>query len=221
MSKPMARSMPISAASRPGADDAGDRAGFHHRHRLLLRQAHRHHAAVGAHDVDLAAELFVAQVAFEPAEIGLHARADEGVERGGRGALVFAVFADDLVGQRHEQLGIGRPENFADAALVHWIGVAVQEAHRDSFDVVRGDRFYQRLHLRLIERFQHHALGVHAFGDLEGQLARDQRLRAVKEQIERLDPVAAADGVGVAEAARRDQRGTRALALQHGVDGDG
>src|SRR4051812_43146725 len=79
-------------------DNAGDRAGFHHRHRLLLGETHRHHAAVGAHDVDLAAELLVAQVVLQPAQIGLHARADESVERGGRGALVFTIFAHYFVG---------------------------------------------------------------------------------------------------------------------------
>ena len=36
-------------------DDAADRAGFHHRHRALLRDFRRHHAAVGAHDGEIAA----------------------------------------------------------------------------------------------------------------------------------------------------------------------
>ena len=53
-------------------------------------------------DVDqaaaVAAELLVAQVVLQPAQIGLHTRADESVERGGRGALVFAIFAHYLVG---------------------------------------------------------------------------------------------------------------------------
>ena len=102
-----------------GADHAGDRAGFHHRDRLLLRESHRHHAAVRAHDVDLAAEpLGSRRRPFEPAEIALHARTDEGVERGGRGALVFAILAHDLVRQRDEQLRVRGAQDFADAALM-------------------------------------------------------------------------------------------------------
>ncbi len=171
-------------------------------------------------DVDLAGEVFAAQERLETAQIALHARAHEGVQRGGGGALVFAVFAHDLVRQRHEQIGRGRADQLADAPLVLRIGVSVQEAHGHRFDAQRREGRDQLAHLILVERRQHRALGVDALGDFEGQLARNQRLRPVKEQVERLDPVAASDRIDVAKAARRDQGGAGALTFQHGVDRD-
>ena len=169
----------------------------------------------------LPSKLLGAQEAFEPAQIALHARPDERVDGGGRGALVFAIFAHDLVRQRDEAIGIGRAQNLADAPLMRRIGVGVQQAHRHRLDLVGGEELGEARHLVLGQRNEHLAPGVHPLGDLEGQFARDERLRPMKEQIEGLDAVAAPDRIGVAEAARGDQRGASALLLQHRVDGDG
>src|SRR4029453_18051120 len=57
--------------------------------------------------------------------------------------------------------------------------------------------------------------------DLEGQFPRHQRPWAMEEQIERIGPVAASDGVDVAKTCGGNQRGLGAALLEHGIDGDG
>ena len=116
MSKPMACSMPRCRARRPAAImpatgpdsiiDTGCERG--------VREAH--HAAVGAHQMQPAAEAAALQIAFERAQIARHARADIGVEHGRRGALVLAELAQDLVAERDEHAGQRAPQHFAGAA---------------------------------------------------------------------------------------------------------
>ena len=120
------------------------------------------------------------------------------------------------------RFGIGGAQDFADAPLVR------RDWHRRAGSTPRPPRCSAPRSFAPAPALRSSSSGFStsppAFirsGDLEGQFARNERLRAVEEQIERLDPVAAADGVGVAKAARGDQRGARALALQHRVDGDG
>ncbi len=75
--------------------------------------------------------------------------------------------------------------------------------------------------LLLVERDQHLALGVHALRHLEAQVALDQRLVLLEEQIVGVGPVDAADLVDVAEAlASSAARSRGAGALQDGVDRD-
>ena len=57
--------------------------------------------------------------------------------------------------------------------------------------------------------------------DLAREAPRHQRLMAVEEQVVGFRPVAAADDVDVARAARHDQAGLGALALDQRVDRDG
>ena len=63
--------------------------------------------------------------------------------------------------------------------------------------------------------------GEHALVGLEGEAAGHQRAMLVEQEIVGLGPVAAADDVDVAGAARHDQAGRGALALDQRVDGDG
>ena len=60
------RALDADEARQPsGADHAGDRPRFHHRHRLAPRLADRHGAAVRAHDRDLAGKARPLREAFE------------------------------------------------------------------------------------------------------------------------------------------------------------
>ena len=67
----------------------------------------------------------------------------------------------------------------------------------------------------------HLAGAEHSFGDLDGEMARHQRLVALEQQIIGFRPVAAADGVDVAGAFGDDQRRFGALALDQRIDRDG
>jgi hypothetical protein len=101
------------------------------------------------------------------------------------------------------------------------IGIGVQETDRHRLDLVGGEQLREARDLVLGQRKEHVAFGVHPLGDLEGQFARNERLGPMEKQIEGFDPIATTDRIGVAEAARGDQRGARALLLQHRVDRDG
>ncbi len=125
------------------------------------------------------------------------------------------------MGQCDEAVGIGRAQDLADAPLMRRIGVGVQQAHRHGFDLERAEQRGEACDLVRRERDHHLALGVHPLGDLEGQFARDERLRPMEKQVEGLDPIAAPDRVGVTEAAGGDQGGAGALLFQHCVDRDG
>ena len=67
----------------------------------------------------------------------------------------------------------------------------------------------------------HLAGGKHAFLDLARELPRHQRAVLVEEKVVGLRPVAAADDVDVARAARDHEAGLGALALDQRVDRDG
>ena len=123
--------------------------------------------------------------------------------------------------QRDEQVGPLLAQDGADAPLVLGIDVGVQQAHRDRLAAERVDLADRRVDGGLVERLEHLAARQHALADFQGQVAVDQRLRPVEEEIEGFDAVGAADGVDVAETGGGQQRGAGALALQHGVDGDG
>src|SRR5579863_488315 len=89
----------------PGADHAGDRAGFHHRDRRATRLAGRHGAAVRAHDGDLPGKAGLIRELLQPAQIAADARSDESVEHGRRSAFIFAKLAQDFMAQRDEYAG--------------------------------------------------------------------------------------------------------------------
>jgi hypothetical protein len=210
-----------AAGKMAGADHAGDGARLHHRDRLAARLRDRHGAAVRAHDRDLAGEFLAARELLETAEIAADARADIGVEHGGRGALVFAELAQDLVAERHEHLRAEAAQRRTRSDLVRRVGVGMQETHRHRLDAGRHQFARERLDARQIERCQDIAGCVHALAHLVGEIARDQRTRAVEMQVEGVGPVPAADRVDIAEAFGGDQCGVCAAALEHRVDRDG
>ena len=104
--------------------------------------------------------------------------------------------------------------------LVRRVAVGVQEQDGDRLRTLRHRLRDHRAHLRLVERDEHLALRVHALADFETQVAVDQRLVPLEEEIVGFRPVDAADLVDVAKALRCDERAARAGALQDGVDRD-
>ena len=91
-------------AQRLGADDAGGGAGFQHADAGLPGVADVEQPAGRLHDQEIAGETRVFEMRFHLGEVALHARADIGVGRGGRSALVLAVFLAQLVRARDEKL---------------------------------------------------------------------------------------------------------------------
>ncbi len=120
-----------------------------------------------------------------------------------------------------KQIGIGRAQNVADAPLMRRIGVGVQEAHRHRLDLVRGEELGEAATSSSASATSTSPLAFTRSVTSKVSSRGISGFGPMKEQIEGLDAVAAPDRIGVAEAARRDQRGARALPLQHRVDGDG
>ena len=221
MSNEITLAKPSALADPRRGDDAADRTRFHHRHRPFGRDLRRHHAAVRAHDREIAAKPDVAEVLAQAFHIAADLRADIGVDHRRRHALELAIFAQDVVRQR--QIGAGQrfAHHGADDALMVGIGVSVQQAHRDRLDAFGGERAAGLGDARLVERMVHLARAHDALVDLARQMPRHQRPVAMEEQIIGFRAVAAADDVDVAGAAGDDQSGLGALALDQRVDGDG
>ncbi len=151
----------------------------------------------------------------------MHAWPDKGIDGRRRSALVFAVFAYDFVREGHEQLRMRGPQNLPHAALMRWVGVTMQETYRDRLDLLRAECGAEPFDLSVIKWRKHRAAGIDPLGELECELAWDQRFRPMEKEIEGLDAVAATDRIGIAEAAGSDERCACALPLQHRVNGDG
>jgi len=178
-------------------------------------------ADVRAHDRQIAAEPDIAEARLQAAHIAPDLGADIGVHHRGRDALEFAIFAQDFV--RERQIGVGQQgaDDLAGDTLVLGIGIGVQEADRDRFHARIGQRAARILDAGALERRMNLAGGEHAFLGLQGETAGHQRTMLVEQKIIGLGPIAAADDVNVAGAARHDQASGSALALDQRVDGDG
>ncbi len=81
---------------------------------------------------------------------------------------------DERDGHARQRCG----QDGAGAPLMRLVGEAVQEADGDRFDLLGFNCGGDVVHRRLVERQQHGAVGGHAFGHAEAQVARHQRLRA-------------------------------------------
>ena len=95
-----------------------------------------------------------------------------------------------------------------------------EQAHGDGLDVVALDEVHDVVHVLEAQRLDHPALGVHALADLEAQVAGHEDGGPVLEQVVEARARRAAQLEHVAQAARRDERRARALALEQRVGDD-
>ena len=105
----------------------------------------------------------------------------------------------------------------ADELLVGGVGVAVQEADGDRLDALVAQLGDQPGHRLGIRRLVRRSVGVRALVDFEPQVARHERRGQLQKQVVELVAMLARDLVGIAEAARREQCGAGAFALDDGV----
>ena len=108
-------------------------------------------------------------------------------------------------------------QDLGDAALVARLGVGVQQADRDRFDVLAHKLVGERPDRVLVERDQYVAARVDPFIDAEAALARHQRRRLVHIDVVLLEAAFGADLDGVAKALGDDHCGPRTLAFDNGV----
>ena len=124
--------------------------------------------------------------------------------------------AEGEIGVRH-----GLADRLAHQALMGGVHIGMQQADRHGLHALGLEGLDGGCERRGVQRLMFVAGGQQAPVDLAGEGAGHQRLGPLEEEIVGLRPIAAPDGVDVARAARHDQPGLRALALDQGVDGGG
>src|SRR5439155_1647995 len=188
--------------------------------RVARGHVHRHRAAVALHHEQLVPVALLDQLTRQAAQVAIDDRLHEAVDGRRRPALELAVLRQQL--GAHGDVGVGPlgRGHLARAPLVRGVDVGMDEVDDERLDPARLQPGGGAADLVLVERRHHEALGVHPLGHLHAQLARDERLEGALEAIGR-GPRATAQLEHVAEAARGDEPGPGALALEHGVGGGG
>ena len=211
-----------TAEMRAG-DDAAGRARQHGVHRPRQRRLHRHQPARGLHHhdglvaPDAETALRIAQPGRQRAEVLGHDRRQEGVEHRRAGALELAELAQDVGGDADDDAGQLPLEHRLGLALVRRVGVGVQEDHGNRLDALGAHVRGGRLQVRSGERLDLAPAGIDPPADAVAQLARHQGGRAHDIDIVEARPVLPPDQQEIAKAARRDEGGLGAAALDHGV----
>ncbi|CAB3912355.1 hypothetical protein LMG3412_04810 [Achromobacter deleyi] len=200
-------------------DRAARGAGFDQAHRFVDPGLQGGDRAAGRHQERLAAQAALACGLVQAAQVARHLRLHIGIGADGGQARIFADFGAHVGRQRHPQLRRVFAQQLADTAFVVGVGVAVQQADGHAFDAGTGQLAGQLDHLGLVQRRQHLALGVDAFGDAVAPGARHQRFGLVQEDVVLREAIFQADLDQVAKAGRRQQRGARALAFDQRIGG--
>ena len=216
-------SYPACLPGPDAADDAGDGAGHEQVHGPRDGAFRRGDAARGRHQVQLRPHLQRLELLLEPADVARDLRADVGVERDGREALVLPVLRQHLGRDREERLGELLAHDLGHALLVRGVEEREEEAHRDGLDpglLQLADALACTL---LVERDEHRAVLQDPLGHGQPVPAPDDRVPLpgqilVVREVERL--LVPRDVEDVAVALGRDQADGRAVVLDHDVRRD-
>ena len=203
-----------------GADDAAGRAGLERADRQLLGHGRRHHAAVGLHDREAAAEAPLGETALHAVEVGRDDGPDVRVQHDRRGALVLAPLRRDVVRRRHEDVRVARhgsrrrrpPRARGSRRRAGSRPRSPRRRRRPA----RGPRCAGRQ----VERLELLAQVAEPATHLAPQPPRHERCRRLPEEVVDVGAVAAPDLQHVAEPRGRDQPDPGALLLEDRVDGD-
>ena len=107
----------------------GPREDGRNRLRRHLRRADN--AATGLHHVELGGDARSLETALQIIQIARYQRHQAGVETGAQGPLIFAIFADDVGGNRHKTIRVLGQNEFAGPAFVGRIAIGVDKRNRD------------------------------------------------------------------------------------------
>ena len=212
----MSNEIASSHARRPcgerRADHARRRAREQREGGMRRRLGDRRDAARRAHDQRLGQPLLGAAIR-ERLQVAGERRAEIGVDRGRRGALVLAELGRDLVRGDDARSGQPPPQLVGHGRFVPRVAEREEQAH--------GDRLRIDLRQRLeIERPQN-ALRPDPLVDAEAALERHERLRMVVAEPVEMSARLPTQVEQVLEPGGRDERRLRALALEERVRRDG
>jgi hypothetical protein len=106
-----------------------------------------------------------------------HVRFDKGVHERRHRALVFAIFRQYLARQRNRRLGINVADDGGDAPFVRRIGIGMDEANTDRFDLPSAIEQRRSTRTIFIERTQFGAAKVESPANLLNEVERHDTLR--------------------------------------------
>ncbi len=182
-------------------DGAGGRPGFEQAHRKTRRGFAGGNAAARQHDKKTAVEADLVQALLQLGQIIRHALLHVNVRQRRAGALELANLGDHFGAQRNADLGRDFGDDFRRALFVGRIAKTIEIANADGFDALVAQLRDEPADKSFVQRFQHAAVGGHALGHIETQMARHQRFGQIEIEIVELVAVLAADFNGVAKPA--------------------
>ena len=199
------------------ADDAAGRPAEHEARRFLrgLRRADR--AAIGLHHTDVQFGKGIGQVF----QVAAHQRQQVGVDDGRGGALILAIFGQNVAAERDGQTRAGAAQNLGGAPFMLRIAKTVEKADGQALRRGRGDLRRGAREGLLVQGRQDVAGGVEAFHGRESQVSRGQWMWTPLVQGVEMGPVLAANFDDIDETGGGQQGRARAAPLQQRVGGDG
>ena len=198
-------------------EGAGRRPRLDHAHGVALHGLGRGDPARGLHDEEPGAGAAPSHGLLEAPEVLSHGGHDVGVDDGGAGPLVLSEGGGNLVGSGHGDIGGLFSDDLRNALFMHWVYIAVEEAHRNGRDPLGGEGPDHAARLGLVERQENAAVGQDALGDLADQAAGDQRGGRLDLKVVHLVALLAADDQDVPKSPGREQRDVLPFALDHDV----
>ena len=202
-----------SSGQRPGGG-----AGFQQLHRDAPRLGGVGQPAVGEHQEQPARDARRAQLGLQPRQVALGERPHIGVGGGGAGARVLADLRRDVRGERDGERRESPCHGVAEQALVHRVGVGVQEDRRRGSPRLRPPAPPPRRSAASRSReISTRAVGSQSLRRLASPGAGDQRPRHGEEDVVELVFPLAPDLQHVAEAGRGQQRGACAAPLDQRI----
>ena len=119
------------------------------------------------HDEQIVAEAGAAELVCQRLEVPPNARLDVGVDQRGAGALELGRGGHHLVGERDVGLGVLFKDELTGAQLVRRVDIREKEGDGDGLGSFELELPRRGAHRLLVERPEHGALGVEAFGDVD------------------------------------------------------
>ncbi len=123
----------------------------------------------------------------------------------------------DLRGQRNRHLGPGLGDDLCRRLLVGGIGIGVQETDGYRLHLFRAEPVQGVFQLGRHQRRFDLAVEAHAFAKADTAITRHQRFGKFDEHVIKIVAQLGSSFEHIAKPARGEERGCRALALDHGV----